>query len=454
MLDSIAGKAAEIAASAMGGNHSPPCSHDALALLFAEQHAGQLLYVPAWHQWLKWDGGHWAEDRTLAVFDRARAMCRKYASAFDGKDAIRMASKETVAAVESLARSDTRFARTPDQFDADPWALNTPGGVVDLKTGQLRPHQRGDLHTKLAGAAPGGECPRWRQFLREITGGDADLMAYLQRWAGYTLTGDTREHAFLFIWGPGGNGKSLLLNTLGKAMGSYAETAMADVFTATRNEQHPTHLASLRGARMVLVTETEEGRAWAESRIKSLTGGDRIAARVMRGDPFEFKPHFKLWISGNHQPVLKNPDPAMRRRLHLVPLTFVPPKPDKTLDGVLAAELPGILQWAIDGCLTWQRAGLEPPAIVQEAVAEYFEEQDSLAAWIEERTEKAPDVATRSSDLYADWCIFARMRGESERGQKWFSGALQRHAARKRDNKAAQFIGIKLKHPTWGTPAV
>jgi putative DNA primase/helicase len=317
--------AAEIVNDAMGGNNPPQLfSEDALALAFSAQHEGQLLHVAIWGAWLFWDGCRWKRDETTAVFDLARRLCRDKAQILDDDDAQQLGRSSTIYAVERLARCDPRHARRVDDFDADPWALNTPAGVVDLRTGITRPHRKDDYHTKVAGAAPGGACPRWLRFLDEITQGDAEQIAYLQRWAGYSLTGIIREHAFLFTCGPGGNGKSVLLNTVAEILGDYATTAMSDVFTVTRNEQHPTHLANLRGARMVNVTETEEGRAWAESRIKSLTGGDKISARVMRGDLFEFAPQFKLWIAGNHRPVLQNPDPAMRRRLHLLPLTFVP----------------------------------------------------------------------------------------------------------------------------------
>ena len=309
----------------------PEYSDDALALAFSERHEGKLLYVPTWGYWLRWDGTRWARDDTLRVFDLARAICREHAAMAEASEnkrvrslAIQLTSAGTVAAVERLARSDPRQARSADAFDADPWALNTPAGVIDLRTGHSRPHRADDLFTKVTACAPGGSCRRWIRFLIEVTQGDRGLIRYLQRMLGYSLTGLTTEHTFAFLLGPGGNGKSVLLNTMAAIMGDYATTAMMDVFTVGRNEQHPTHLAALRGMRMVIVTEVEEGRAWAESRIKALTGGDRISARIMRGDPFGFQPEFKLWIAGNHRPALRNPDPAMRRRLHLIPMTFVP----------------------------------------------------------------------------------------------------------------------------------
>ena len=429
----------------------PAFSDDSLALRFSARHDGQLLFVPAWGHWLRWDGCRWADDETLAVFDLCRLVCREAAAELanlaSGEPLARkVASATTTAAVERLARSDRCHARSSDDFDADPWLLNTPSGVVDLRTGETRPHQRNDLFTKVTKVSPGGTCPRWLRFLLQITHGDKELVRFFQRFIGYTLTGITSEHAFVFLWGPGGNGKSVLLGTVAAMLGDYATTAMADVFTVTRSEHHPTHLATLRGARMVLVTETEEGRPWAEARIKSLTGGDRISARVMRGDPFEYLPAFKLWIAGNHRPVLRNPDPAMRRRLKLVPLTFVPPKPDMRLMEALRSEWPGILAWAIRGCIAWQKVGLNPPNVVQQASDEYFAEQDMIGNWFTERCERTGGATTTPSrELYADWREWAERRGEAPGTEKWFSESLQRSAAKKRTNSGVVFLNVRLR---------
>lgn len=431
---------------------SPAYSDDALALAFSSRHDGQLLYVPAWASWLRWDGCRWLRDDTLHVFDLVRALCRDIAAQAeaDEKDggciARGLTSAGTIAAVERLARSDPRHARRAEAFDADPWALNTPGGVIDLRTGKMRPHRKDDLFTKATSVTQSSSSRRrWIRFLLEITHGDRLMVRYLQRFIGYTLTGIIEEHAFAFLCGPGGNGKSVLLATVADVLGDYATTAMADVFTASRNDQHPTHLASLRGARLVAVTETEEGRPWAESRIKALTGGDRISARVMRGDPFEFSPVFKLWIAGNHRPVLRNPDPAMRRRLHLMPFTFVPIKPDLKLMEALRVEREGILQWAVEGCLAWQKKRLKPPKVVTEATDEYFEEQDSLAAWVAERCERKPLAVTPSRAMFADWKKWTETRGEEAGTEKRFAEGLQRHAAKKRTNSGMVFMGLKLK---------
>ncbi len=429
----------------------PRFSDDAIAVAFSERHDGQLLYVPAWSAWLRWDGCRWAKDDTLRVFDLVREMCRIEALAAEAEEgkvgkaiAKAITSASTVAATERLARSDQRHTRRSDDFDADPWMLNTPVGVVDLQTGTTRMHRRGDYFTKVTAVGPAGECPRWLHFLSEITQGDQAMVDYLQRFIGYTLTGVIRDHAFAFLYGPGGNGKSVLLSTTAAMLGDYATTAMADVFTVTRTEQHSTNIASLRGARMVIVSEIEHGRAWAESRIKSLTGGDRISARVMRGDPFEFSPVFKLWIAGNHQPSLKNPDPAMRRRLNLMPLTFVPENPDTELPNALRAELSGILAWAVRGCLAWQTGGLRPPPAVTEATDSYFGEQDKLGQWFEERCRREMGKETPSRALFSDWRKWTEARGEDAGSETQFGTDLQRLAAKKHTNKGNSFVGVRL----------
>jgi putative DNA primase/helicase len=429
---------------------APEFSDDALALEFSARHDGQLLYVAEWGRWLRWDGTRWAEDTTLAVFDMARAVCREAADrAAATRGAahlpVRLTSAQTVAAVERLARADRRHARAAADFDADPWALNTPGGVVDLRSGETRSHRRGDLFTKVTAAAPEGDCPGWRAFLVEATQGDADLVAYLQRWAGYCLTGETREHAFAFLYGPGGNGKSVFLNTLAAAMGDYATAADMALFAATRGEQHPTGLADLRGARLVTAQETEAGRALAEARIKAVTGGDRIKARFMRGDFFAYQPRFKLLMAGNHRPVLRNPDPAMRRRLHFLPLTSVPRAPDPELPQRLREELPGILAWAVEGCAGWLRTGLAPPDAVRDATDEFFADQDTVAGWAAERCEREATTKTASRALFRDWQQWAQQRGEEAGTEKAFSERLERHFAKKREAAGMAFLGVKLR---------
>lgn len=194
-----------------------------------------------------------------------------------------MASAKTVAAVERLSKADRRLAATVDQWDPDIWKASTPAGTIDLKTGDVRPHRGADYITKITAVAPDRDCPLWRQFLVRITDGDFELEEFLQRMAGYALTGSTQEHALFFLYGTGANGKSVFIATISGIMGDYHTTAPMEAFIASFTERHPTELAGLRGARLVTANETEEGRRWAESKIKTLTGGDKISARFMAG---------------------------------------------------------------------------------------------------------------------------------------------------------------------------
>ncbi len=279
----------------------PEFSDEALALRFAELHADDLRYVAAWSRWLSWDGARWQFDDTLAAYDLARKVCRfAAAQCKKAKPASVLASAKTVAAVERLAKADRRIAATVDQWDVDSWLLNTPGGVVNLRTGERLPHVPSGYMTRITAVAPDGACPTpiWSGFLDRVTGGDAELAAFLRRMAGYALTGTTHEHALFFLHGVGANGKSTFLNAITGVAGDYHRTAPIETFTASQNERHPTDLAGLRGARLVTSVETEEGRRWAEAKIKALTGGDKIAARFMRQDFFEFVPQFKLLIAG------------------------------------------------------------------------------------------------------------------------------------------------------------
>ena len=406
----------------------PELSEDAIAMRFAERHEHDLRYVAVWKQWLKFDGQRWSVENTLRAFDYARAICRDAAArCFNPKVASIIASARTVAAVERLAKSDRRLAATTMQWDSDAWLLNTPTGTIDLRTGECRPHLASDYITTITGAGLGGDCPLWRAFLDKITGRDEELQGFLQRVVGYSLTGVTCEHALFFLYGTGANGKSVFINTIAGMLGDHHRTAPIETFTASSIDRHPTELAGLRGARLVTSIETEEGRGWAESRIKALTGGDKIAARFMKQDFFEFVPQFKLLIAGNHKPGLRSVDEAIRRRFHLVPFTVtVPPaERDQTLTERLKSECAGILAWALEGCMDWQQRGLCPPKAVVDATAAYLESEDTLMAWIAERCTSDTNAWERSSELFADWKAWAARGGEPAGTQKRFSQNLE-----------------------------
>ena len=429
---------------------------DALALAFTSRYAKDWRYCAAWGRWLVWDGRRWQADETLLVHHLIRAICREAALKADShRLAAKLAASSTVGGVERLARTDRRHASTSEEWDADLFALNTPGGMVDLKTGRIKPHDRRERMTKLATATPRGDCVRWRAFLDDIAGGDAALQAYLQRMVGYCLTGATSAHALFFLYGTGANGKSVFVNTLATILGDYATSAPMDTFMEARGDRHPTDLAGLRGARFVSSIETEQGRRWNESKVKAITGGDKVSARFMRQDFFEYLPQFKLVIAGNHKPAIRNVDEAMKRRLHLIPFTVtIPPdKRDGHLTEKLLAERDGILAWAVEGCLAWQRDGLNPPASVVSATEEYFDEEDAIGDFLDEEAQRFDQARVAVADVFQRWQEWATRRGEYVGTSRWLAQQLaNRGFGRARLHGGVKGLaGLSLKPKDYGT---
>jgi putative DNA primase/helicase len=419
-------------------------SEDAMALAFVTKHCDELRYVALWDRWMKYEGRCWMPDHTLNVFSMVRGLCREYF----GKKA---ETRAAVAAIEMLSRCDRRVAATVDQWDTDPYLLGTPDGTIDLKTGMSRPADPNDYITKSTNVSPRGDCPLWRSFLNRIMGRDEALISFIQRMLGYSLTGVTSEHAMFFLYGTGANGKSVFITTISGILAHYHTTAPITTFVQSTSDQHPTDLAGLRGARLVTAIETEEDRKWAETKIKSITGGDKISARFMRQDFFEFLPVFKLIIAGNHKPALRTVDEAIRRRLHLVPFAVTIPENerDKDLADKLKAEWPAILAWMVEGCLEWQRTGLAPPNAVKVATNDYFTDQDALASWIEEMCDADPDNEFKKeplATLFENWTAYIKKLGGEPGGRNSFSDRLvAKGFTRTRSKAGSHFTGIRLR---------
>jgi len=413
------------------------CAHRVIA-----EQGSLLRFVAAEERWYVWSGGRWVPDAVnLAqhmvdgTLGRLSAwMARQGSTPAEQKEALtqarRLASAYARDSVLKIVQADPRVVIRPEAFDADPWALNTPAGVLDLTTGMMHAHTADTLCSKMTRIAPDDTmaCPEWLRFLDEATLHDVDLMTYLQRLSGYCLTGVVTEQVFAMIWGPGGNGKSVFLNTLAHILGTYARTSPMDTFTASGNDRHPTELAMLMGARMVSANETQAGRRWDEARVKGLTGGDAVTARFMRQDFFTFLPTFKLIFVGNHKPELQVVDRAMQRRIHVVPFVVNPLRVDPELSAKLRGEAPAILAWAVRGCLRWQREGLAAPAVVTAATQDYFTEQDAIGRWLEESTREAPNHFHTSEELFESWREWAGRNGEYTGKMRAF---VQRVAARK-----------------------
>lgn len=437
----------------------PAYSEDALALAFGDQHAEDYRYVAAWGKWLHWDGRRWATEETLAAFNLARGICRKFAyeatidptltASQQRTLSYRLSDNKSTNNIERFARSDRRLAVAGDVFDQDPWVLNTPAGLVDLRDGSIRPARPDDHLTKMTAVGPtDDQCPTWHRFLEVATEGDAGLADFLQLMAGYCLTGSTREHALFFVHGPGGAGKGTFVNTLQWIMGDYATVADMSAFTESKNDRHSTELAMLRGARMVTAQETEEGRRWAESRLKALTGGDPITARFMRQDNFTFVPQFKLVIAGNHRPGLRNVDEAIQRRMNLIPFTAKIPQSerDTSLGDKLRAEAGGILRWAIEGCIRWQRSGLARSERVASATGGYLENEDTLGNWMAECCTLGHGLRCRRGWLYQSYAQWCQSTGEfCIPLKRWIPQIEARGLETRKSSGHATVYGIELQ---------
>lgn len=424
-------------------------TEDKAAEVFATLYRDRLAYCHDEGAWYEYDGSIWRVHRTPLAFHYARELMRNLSMALNSPGQFQ--KTKFAAGVERFAQADPVFARTSDHWNSDAFLLGTPSGTVDLRSGRLRDSAARDNINKATAIppAPQSECPLWLDFLHDATGGDVELIRLLQQIAGYSLTGDIREHALFFIYGPGGNGKSVYLNTITRILGDYAQTAAMATFEKQSNNGIPADLAMLNGARLVTASETEEGKPWAEARIKQMTGGDPITARFMRQNFFTFTPRFKLLIVGNHKPVLSSVDDAMRRRFNIIPFTIKPASPDKQLEEKLQAEWPAILRWMIDGCLDWQANGLVRPKSVEEATNEYFLEQNVLQQWIDEACEvdrENPHLSESASQLFGSWSRFMVKMGENKPTMKTFSQSLSREGFPKKATKLGKFFHcIRLK---------
>jgi len=436
------------------------------------QHGADLHYVYAWDKWLVWDGRVWRTDDTGEVERRAKQTVRAiYAEAADAEAAEERKAlaghakssegRARIEAMISLARSEPGIAITPEQLDADPWALSTPNGTLDLRTGELREHRREDHITKLTPVEydPDAAAPTWAAFLERILPSE-ELRAFVQRAVGYSATGDTSEQCMIINHGGGANGKSTFQEAIAAALGDYAMRAPTEMLLAKRTSGIPNDVARLKGARFVAASETEEGRRLAESLVKDLTGQDTITARFMRAEWFDFEPTHKLWLSTNHKPEIRGTDTAIWRRIRLVPwtVTIPPAQQDKKLAARLRDDLPGILAWIVQGCLEWQREGLRPPEEVRRATGRYRAEMDVLAAFIDEECVVAEHATASAKALYSAYRAWCEENGEKPETQRRFGGRLKERGfesgrittgARK---GAVEWYGIGLAGGPEGSP--
>ena len=416
-------------------------------------------------RWYKYDGRRWAADNAGTVerlADLAAEAMKPEAVLWSKQDEEKgtemlkafekhcKASRSNKSKRAMLTEVQHHLPIQPSQTDKHKFLLNTPSGVINLKTGQTGGHKQEYYMTKITGAeySQNADCPRWTAFLREIFGGDGDLIRYVQKAVGYSLTGSTAEQCVFFLYGTGRNGKSTFLEVIRQVFGDYCSNIQPETIMVKHNQGSAINsdIARLKGARLVTSVEPNEGARLNEGLLKQLTGDDVVTARKLYGDEFEFRPEFKLWMATNHKPIIRGTDVGIWRRIHLVPFTVqIPPaKVDRQLKYKLAAELPGIFRWAVEGCLMWQREGLKMPRAVADGVREYRREMDVISAFIEDRCTVGAGKSVQSSRLYAAYCEWAERGNEYRMSATKFSLELSKKYERIKCRDSNYFNGIAL----------
>lgn len=386
------------------------------AHLFVKMHGESIRYCNSLGGWLVWNGLIWSPDETFQIMRFAQETVREIhrMASISGdtdlfKHAIKSEAEARMNAMVSLARYGESITLSSDAFDANDFLVTVLNGTIDLRTGKLSKHTREDYITQLCRANydTGAQCPRWELFLKEVLGDD-ELIKFVQKAIGYSLSGSTKEQCLFMLYGTGRNGKSTFLNTILRIMGDYAKNTPSSILLEKRNESIPNDVARLRGARFVTSTETDKGRNLAEAHIKQLTGGDIITARFLHKEFFQFKPKFKIFFATNHKPTVSGVDIGIWRRMIPIPFEreIKADEIDKDLDSTLIRETDGILRWAVNGFLKWQEDGFTKPRKVYDFTTEYQQESDLIRNYIEENCEFG-DYEVLASVIQSDlkqWC--------------------------------------------------
>jgi len=409
---------------------------------FVHQHKDDIRYCTAAKTWYIWNGQYWEEDITEMIYSLARVTIRSIPREADScseddfnrsailKWAARSESRERVRAMVELAQSDRAVAIRPDFFDHDPWLLNCRNGTLNLHTGLLQSHDRQDYISKQAPVDfdPQAVCPTWERFIGCIFQSHGDLIEYVRRVCGYCLTGITREQDFYFLYGTGANGKSTLIKTMMALLGTeYATQASSGTLWARHYEAPGEEVAVLQGARLVVAMETDQGRKLAEGLVKQLTGGDRIRARRLYANSFEFQPTFKVFLAANHKPGISGTDNGIWRRIKMIPFMVSIPEDQQDVDlgEKLLSELPGILNWTLRGCLDWQQQGLKPPRQVTQATTDYRQDSDYMAAFLAECVMIDDGSRTQCKVVYEAYQNWAACAGDRPLNLRRFNDCLK-----------------------------
>ncbi len=395
------------------------------AARFAARNKDRVRFVHG-RGWVIWDETRWQQDATGQIMELAKELARtihKEAAGINDSAisaAVRKHAKASLQAPKlkamlELAQSEPDLAAKSLQLDSHEMLFGVANGVINLKTGKLQAAERADmltLHSNVIFDAE-AQCPRFLAFIDQVTGGDRQLANYLQRVVGYALTGLTTEQCLFFLYGKGLNGKSTFLNVIKAVVGAdFAKQTPSETLMARRTSG-TNDIARLQNVRVVIANEVEDGSLLAESLVKQMTGGEAMTAKFHYAEYFEYQPKFKLFIAGNHKPTIRGRDDGIWRRIRLVPfvVTISPAQKDPYLQDKLVAELPGILNWAIKGCLDWQRNGLGEPGVVTDAVSSYREEMDVIGQWLGECCTVAANLESKAGDAYRSYKYWAEQNG-------------------------------------------
>lgn len=411
---------------------------------------------------LYWDGCRWAADLSGAVERSAdvsvEAMSAEadwYESSGD-EDAAKAfrkhikASRSNKSKTNMLKEIQHNMPIMPFQLDKHKMAFNVPNGTLSLKSGQLVSAKRDYFITKFSPVefTDNADCPMWRRFLDDIFGGDKELIRYIQKAVGYSMTGDTSEQCVFFLYGTGRNGKSTFLDVLREIFGDYVSNIQPETIMVKNSMGNGINsdIARLKGARMVTTVEPNEGVRLNEGLIKQLTGDDAVTARKLYGNEFEFKPEFKLWMATNHKPIIRGTDDGIWRRIHMIPFTVQIPidKVDRQLKSKLEREYPAILRWAVEGCLLWQREGLKQPRAVLDMTREYRREMDVISGFLDDRCEVGEGFSAKSSELYAAYSAWCESNTEYKMSNTKFSVEMEKRFKKEISRNGRFFIGLKL----------
>lgn len=431
-------------------------SDDANAILLVQRFGHLLRYCADRGRWYAWEGTVWQPCSRIAgpAREYAKRIARSLPERGEKDVAHKKKSLSAIGISNMLAQAASHPGITVDyaQLDAHPWELNTPGGIVDLRTGQVAPANPEKLHTRLTLCAPDPTVDRtpWERFLSTTFNGDQDLIGYMQRLVGYSVIGMVGAHVLPYCFGSGGNGKGVFLETCVKVLHDYATTAPAGFLMAKLYQGHETEIARLAGARMVLCSEVNEEDRFDEAKVKQLTGGDTLTARFMQADHFTFTPSHQLWVMGNEKPHVRSGGRSFWRRLRLIPFVHEVPEPEQ-IDGLqemLAHEHgPAVLSWIIEGAVAYAQGGLREPSSVMAATHDYQRDQDTVSRFIEEMCAigGAPHVTTKVGIVRGAYEQFCREIGHPPVSAKAFGMALQRHGVETiRTRSARLYSGLSI----------